>query len=104
MSPLLYEGLIHNENYVQHNPYKSDVFSLGFCFIIAASLNYDIIKEIRKFDKEEKIKEIIIENFNGRYSDDFIYIIMKMISLDEKNRPDFVDLSRIVQNYYFDVE
>ena len=104
MSPLLYDGLIHKENYVQHNPYKSDVFSLGFCFIIAASLNYDIIKEIRKVDKEEKIKEIIIENFNERYSDDFIYIIMKMITLDEKNRPDFVDLSRIVQNYYFDIE
>ena len=104
MSPLLYDGLIHKENYVQHNPYKSDVFSLGFCFIIAASLNYEIIKEIRKFDKEEKIKEIIIENFNGRYSDDFIYVIMKMITLDEKNRPDFVDLSRIVQNYYFDIE
>ena len=104
MSPLLYDGLIHKENYVQHNPYKSDVFSLGFCFIIAASLNYEIIKEIRKFDKEEKIKEIIIENFNGRYSDDFIYVIMKMITLDEKNRPDFVDLSRIVQNYYFDIK
>ena len=103
MSPLLYEGLIHNVNFVQHNPYKSDVFSLGISFIIASSLDFEIIKEIRKFNKEQKIRNILVNNFNGRYSDDYIYIIMKMIAFEETNRPDFVDLSRIVQNYYFDI-
>ena len=103
MSPLLYEGLIHNVNFVQHNPYKSDVFSLGISFIIASSLDFEIIKEIRKFNKEQKIRNILANNFNGRYSDDYIYIIMKMIAFEETNRPDFVDLSRIAQNYYFDI-
>ena len=103
MSPLLYKGLVNKENYVQHNPYKSDVYSLGVSMIIAASLNFDIITEIRQLDKEEKIREIIVNNFNGRYSNDFIYCVMKMIAINEIDRPDFVDLSRIVQNYYYDI-
>ena len=103
MSPLLYNGLINKEKYVQHNPYKSDVYSLGLCLIIAGSLNFDIIGEIRKVDNEEKIREIIVNNFKGRYSDDFIYCVMKMIIINEIDRPDFIDLSRIVQNYYYDI-
>ena len=105
MSPLLYNGLIRQENYVQHNPYKSDVFSLGLCLIISAALSFDIIDEIRKLNEEEKIKEILINYFGGRYTEDFIYIIMKMITIDEKKRPDFVELNRIIKNYYsFDVD
>ena len=104
MSPLLYDGLIQNKNYVQHNPYKSDVFSLGLCLIIASSLNFKIVKEIRNSENELKIREVLINNFNGRYSDDFIYLLMKMITIEENNRPDFIDLSRIVQNYYYDIE
>ena len=104
MSPLLYNGLVQNKNYVQHNPYKSDVFSLGLCFIIAASLNFKIVNEIRKSGNDEQVRQVLINNFNGRYSDDFTYLLMKMITIEEKNRPDFVDLSRIVQNYYYDIE
>ena len=101
MSPLLYDGLIHEENFVQHNPYKSDVFSLGISFIVASCLKFEIIKEIRKLNKDEdKIKSIIIKNFNGRYSNNFISLLMKMITNDEKNRPDFLDLNRIIQNSY----
>ena len=105
MSPLLYNGLINHESYVQHNPYKSDVFSLGFCLVISAALNFDIIDDIRKLKDEEKIKEVVINYFNGRYSNDFIYIMMKMISIDEKKRPDFIELNRIINNYYsFDID
>ena len=104
MSPLLYKGLINQANYVQHNPYKSDVFSLGICFIIAASLNFNIMKEIRKCNKDEQIKQFVLKNFGERYSDDFIYCIMKMVALEEMKRPDFVELSRIVQNYYYDIK
>ena len=104
MSPLLYKGLINQVNYVQHNPYKSDVFSLGICFIIASSLNFNIMKEIRKCNKDEQIKQFVLKNFGGRYSDDFIYCIMKMVALEEMKRPDFVELSRIVQNYYYDIK
>jgi hypothetical protein len=104
MSPLLYNGLINHENYVKHNPYKSDVFSLGFCLIISAALNFAIIDEIRQLNTEEKIRQVLVNYFNKRYSDDFIYLMMKMITIDEKNRPDFIELNRIIQNYYsFDI-
>ena len=104
MSPLLYNGLINHENYVKHNPYKSDVFSLGFCLIISAALNFGIIDEIRKLNSEEKMKQVLVNYFNKRYSDDFIYLMLKMITIDEKNRPDFIELNRIIQNYYsFDI-
>jgi hypothetical protein len=104
MSPLLYNGLINHENYVKHNPYKSDVFSLGFCLIISAALNFGIIDEIRLLNTEEKIREVLVNYFNKRYSDDFIYLMMKMIAIDEKDRPDFIELNRIIQNYYsFDI-
>ena len=104
MSPLLYNGLIHHENYVKHNPYKSDVFSLGFCLIISAALNFGIIDEIRQLNTEEKIRQVLVNYFNKRYSDDFIYLMMKMITIDEKNRPDFIELNRIIKNYYsFDI-
>ena len=105
MSPLLYDGLIHEENFVQHNPYKSDVFSLGITFIVASCLKFDIIKEIRKLNKdEEKINKIIVNNFNGRYSNDYIYLLMKMITIDEKNRPDFIDLNKIILKLYCDIK
>ena len=103
MSPLLYEGLMHNVNYVQHNPYKSDVYSLGISMIIAATLNSNIIEEIRKIKQEEKIRDLLIENFNGRYSNYFIYLLLKMIEIDEKNRPDFIELNKIVKNHYSNI-
>ena len=48
MSPLLHDGLLNNADYIVHNTFKSDVFSLGCCLIIAACLDFDVIKEIRK--------------------------------------------------------
>ena len=48
MSPVLYNGLKWNKKDVLHNVYKSDVFSLGYCLLYAASLNFKIINEIRE--------------------------------------------------------
>ena len=55
MSPLLYDGLMKDDSYVEHNAYKSDVFSLGCCMIIAMNLNFEIIKEGFLFDEETKL-------------------------------------------------
>ena len=41
MSPALYNGLLHDATYVNHDAYKSDVFSLGCCMIIALHLDFD---------------------------------------------------------------
>ena len=43
MSPALYSGLKDERSDINHNPYKSDVFSLGLCFLYAATLNFDLL-------------------------------------------------------------
>ena len=47
----LLKRLNNNKDYVKNNPHKSDVYSLWCCFIIASTLNYEFIKDIRKENK-----------------------------------------------------
>ena len=45
----------------------------------------------------KKIEETI-EKFLGKlYSKDYINIIIKMLQIDEKSRPDFIELSKILR-------
>ena len=100
MSPLLYNGLHENKDDVRHNPFKSDVFSLGYCFIYAASLNLNIIYKIRDVNSIITLKQILIKEFNGRYSERFIDLILKMISFNEDKRFDFIDLEKILREEF----
>ena len=59
MSPALYDGLKNEKDDVSHNPFKSDVFSLGFCFLYAAALNFNLLYEIRDVS-DSKIINIIL--------------------------------------------
>jgi hypothetical protein len=97
MSPLLYNGLHENKEDVRHNPFKSDVFSLGYCFIYAASLNLNIIYKIRDVNSAITLKNILTKEFEGRYSEKFIDLILKMITFNEDKRIDFIDLERILR-------
>ena len=98
MSPLLYEGLIKEETYIDHNAYKSDVFSLGCCMIIAAALDFDIINEIREIKEQMKITRFLKRKLLGKYSEKFIDILLKMINFNEKERIDFIQLEEIIQS------
>ena len=60
---------------VVHDLYKSDVFSLGYSMLYAVSLNHDIIKEIRKYEKMEDIEKCLYRRMKPRYSDNFIIIL-----------------------------
>jgi len=97
MSPLLYNGLLHDESYVEHNAYKSDVFSLGCCMIIAAVLDFDIINEIRELKEQIKIERFLKKKLLPRYSEKFIDILLKMINFNEKERFDFIQLEEIIE-------
>ena len=94
MSPLLYKGYKYNQKNVLHNPYKSDVFSLGYCLLYAMCLNLKILENVRELTT---MKSIIsnINKFLGKikYSDKLINIIYKMIEPNEDLRYDFEDLS-----------
>ena len=100
MSPLLHEGLLHDADYIVHNTFKSDVFSLGCCLVIAACLDFDVIKEIRKLKKTYSIKNYLIKIFKKKYSDKFIDLFLKMINFNEKERVDFIELDKIIKSSF----
>ena len=100
MSPALYNGLLHEAIYVNHDAYKSDVFSLGCCMIIAANLDFDIINEIRGLKEQNKIADFLSTKLSGKYSEKFIDIILKMINFNEKERIDFIQLEQIIESTF----
>ena len=100
MSPALYNGLLHEAIYVNHDAYKSDVFSLGCCMIIAANLDFDIINEIRELKEQNKIADFLNKKLSGKYSEKFIDIILKMINFNEKERIDFIQLEQIIESTF----
>ena len=97
MSPILYKGLTQEKNFVRDNAYKSDVFSLGYCIIIACVLDFDFINKIRNIEEQNKIDSIIRENLEKRYSLNFIQVLLKMIVYCEKERLDFLGLEKLIK-------
>ena len=99
MSPILYEGNLKAKFDIQHNPFKSDVFSLGYCFILASALDPEIINEVRKYSEKDEIEQLLKKYFPKFYSDKYIDLLLKMIITDENQRADFIELDKILQNY-----
>jgi hypothetical protein len=103
MSPNLYLVLKYDgiDTKVKHNPFKSDVFSLGICFLYAMSLDLKMIKLLREetamVDVFSIIKRFGIDN---KYSPKFLNIIYKMIETDENKRVDFIDLENELNKNY----
>ena len=100
MSPELLKGLNNNKDYVKNNPHKSDVYSLGCCFIIAATLNYEFIEDIRKENKQEDIDKLIKDTLNNYYSEKLINLFTKMLVFNEMKRLDFIDLEKIINKEF----
>ena len=94
MSPVLYKGYKYNTKIIMHNPYKSDVFSLGYCLLYALSLNLKILENVRELTTMRSIRanvsKFILKN---KYSDKLMNIVYKMIDPNEDERYDFEDLS-----------
>ena len=97
MSPILFKGLMEKEKFVRDDPYKSDVFSLGYCILIAAVLDFEFINKIRKVEEQRQIDRIIREALEERYSYKFIYVLLKMIVHSEKERIDFLGLEKLIR-------
>ena len=101
MSPILFKSIKNKTKiltkYTTHNTYKSDVFSLGLCFLLAMTLQYESLYAIRELDNMKLIKRIINKYICGRYSIKFVNIILTMLELEEKQRPDFIELNEMVK-------
>ena len=95
MSPILFEALNNHKRDVIHNTYKSDVFSLGMCLLFAATLTFQSLYDIREVTNMEVIENIIGNYLYPNYSKNIVDILVRMLQIEEKNRPDFIQLESI---------
>ena len=99
MSPILFNALRQGVQTIQHNTYKSDVFSLGMCLFYAACLSFNGPVEIREV-VNMNIKQQILNKYLGtRYSQKFIKFLYLMLLTNEDDRPDFVLLEDAILKY-----
>ena len=100
MSPILFFSLQKSDNskYTEHNVFKSDVFSLGLCFLFAATLTFNALCDIRELTDMISIKLALQKYLKSRYSERFMNIIFGMLEIDEKNREDFIELEEKLKN------
>ena len=100
MSPLIFYALCRKEPKVLHNTYKSDVFSLGMCMLLAAGFSRQLLCDIREKTDMNIISNIIHNALNSRYSENFINLIIKMLEIDENLRFDFIGLENYISNTF----
>ena len=95
MSPVLFKGFHAKMAQVKHNTFKSDVFSLGMCFLLAASLSYSPLNTIREIYDMNIIKKVIKYYLGNRYSQKVYIILISMLQVEENYRPDFIELEKL---------
>ena len=100
MSPLIFKAFHSNAHQVKHNTFKSDVFSLGMCFLLAAALSFRPLNTIREIYDMNIIKGIIQQYLGNLYSQKLIDIIISMIQIEEYLRPDFIQLEALFPQTY----
>ena len=96
MSPILFKGYHSGVQTIRHNTYKSDVFSLGMCFFLAASLTYSGLNTIREIYNMNIIKKVLHKYLGKRYSLNLIELLFSMLQVDENKRPDFNQLEMML--------
>ena len=100
MSPALYEGLKKEKNDVSHDTFKSDVFSLGFCVLFSAGLNFNLLYQVRDMTDNNVTEKAINSYLNKTYSAKFIQILCKMLKIDEIQRFGFAEILEYINNNY----
>ena len=85
MSPILFKALRTKKLYgTQYNAYKSDVFSLGMCFLLASSLNYQSLIEIREVLDMKIIEDVVNKYLGKKYSKNYINLIINMLQTEDR--------------------
>ena len=104
MAPKLFYALRARKKmkYVQHNTYKSDVFSFGLCALFAATLGFNSIYDVRELKNNISIFVVVEKYLRYKYSDNVVNLISKMLDLNENSRCDFIQLETEFNNigYY----
>ena len=89
MSPILFNNLLNQETQIKHNPYKSDVFSVGLILLEAGLLQS--VQSIYDFDnKKISENELVdkVEQFIEKYPEEDVLheILMVMLEFTEDLR------------------
>ena len=94
MSPILFKAMKFRPNSLtSYNSFKSDVYSLGLCFLNASCLDENILYKIREITDMIIISNIVNKYLGMRYSQNFINLLLNMLQTDENYRPDFIELN-----------
>ena len=99
MSPILFRALNNRKNKIVHNTYKSDVFSLGMCILLAATLTYQSLYDIRELNNMDNVKNILVKYLIAKYSYNFVGTLLKMLEVKEELRPDFIQLESSIRGF-----
>ena len=99
MSPILLNGLRQVLETIEHNTYKSDLFSLGMCLFYAACLSQIGIVEIRETIDMNLKFQILNKYLSNKYSQKIIKFLYLMLLTNEDDRPDFVLLEEGMIKY-----
>lgn len=90
LSPALYQAMMFGEQQVAHNPYKSDVFSLGLTIIAFIRLQEDPSLNSSTESLYTLICSLPCEDWLKR-------LLVLMLHTEELSRPDFMELSAILR-------
>ena len=96
MSPIVFKGYHSGKQQIRHNTFKSDVYSLGVCFLLAASLSFDGPNIIREVYDMKNMKKVLNQQLQRRYSQNLINLILTMLQVEESKRPDFNQLEIMI--------
>ena len=96
MSPIVFKGYRSGKQQIRHNTFKSDVYSLGVCFLLAASLSFEGPNIIRQVYDMKTIEKVLNQQLQKRYSQNLINLILTMLQIEESKRPDFNQLELMV--------
>ena len=101
MSPILFKALHQKPTMdLQYNAYKSDVFSLGLCILLAGTLSYQVLYDIREINDMSVLTSIVKESLRDYYSEKFFNILVNMLQINEKDRVDFIELEALINTTY----
>ena len=101
LSPDLIKSLGKDLMQPLHNPYKSDIFTLGMIVLQMATLEncddcYDFSNFSLKYDEINKK----LGSLKNKYGDKLYFFVKGMLIDDEKERPDYEDLLKMLDGSY----
>ena len=98
LSPILWEGHVINQvKHIEHNMFKSDVFSAGLVLFQIAAL-----KDVNGFNQKtdqcngERLIHEGLKMLSKKYSNKIIETFALMLKFDENERPNFIELERFL--------